>query len=518
MTAPTLAHAPDQTGNPGLARLPTAFVCTGCGFRSDPTEPVPMRCPAAPAMPWADHVLRRSLDAAQLAFPGDTDPNPFIRYRTLFHGYHVALRLGWSDADWLDVVRGLDGRIAAIDGHGFVLTPLVAARELAHSIGMATPVLVKDETANVGGSHKARHLMGTVLELEVAEALERLCDEWALETGAGDEPGRPAGPLAIASCGNAGLAATIVARAWGRDLRVFVPVETDREVIERLHRLGATITAVAREPGVPGDPAYHDLRRALDRGAVPFTCQGNLNGLAIEGGLTLGYEIADQLRAKGRVLDRLFVQVGGGALASACAQALEEATQLGALARMPRIHAVQTAGAAPLVRAWDRVATHLAGLLAIDTPAAPTAADRPGLAERLHAAAATPAFATELGRVPLDRARFMWPWETEPHSIAGGILDDETYDWFAVVRAMLLTGGYPVVVGEASVEEANRVGRETTGIGVDHTGSAGLAGLLDLRRRGEVDPGEAVGVLFTGVRRAPPPDPPSRGPAHGEPT
>jgi hypothetical protein len=74
-----------------------------------------------------------------------------------------------------------------------------------------------------------------------------------------------------------------------------------------------------------------------------------------------------------------------------------------------------------------------------------------------------------------------------------------------------------VVVPESSVEEANRIGRATTGIDVDHTGSAGLAGLIDLRRRGEVEPGEAAGVLFTGVRRAAPPDQPSRGSANGEP-
>jgi hypothetical protein len=28
----------------------------------------------------------------------------------------------------------------------------------------------------------------------------------------------------------------------------------------------------------------------------------------------------------------------------------------------------------------------------------------------------------------LDRQRFMFPWD-QPHSIAHGILDDETYDW-----------------------------------------------------------------------------------------
>ena len=78
----------------------------------------------------------------------------------------------------------------------------------------------------------------------------------------------------------------------------------------------------------------------------------------------------------------------------------------------------------------------------------------------------------------------MWPWEEEPRSIAHGILDDETYDWLAVVRGMLETGGSPVVVDEPTLEEANELAREATGIDVDHTGSSGLAGLLHLARQG----------------------------------
>ena len=41
----------------------------------------------------------------------------------------------------------------------------------------------------------------------------------------------------------------------------------------------------------------------------------------------------------------------------------------------------------------------------------------------------------------------------------------------------------------------------TTGINVDHTGSAGLAGLIELRRRGVIQANETCAVLFTGVRR-----------------
>ena len=96
----------------------------------------------------------------------------------------------------------------------------------------------------------------------------------------------------------------------------------------------------------------------------------------------------------------------------------------------------------------------------------------------------------------------MWPWEAEPRSIAHGILDDETYDWLAVVRGMLETGGEPVVVSEAMLREANVLARSATGIAVDHTGSAGLAGLLQLLREGRVGRGETVAVIFSGAARS----------------
>jgi len=99
------------------------------------------------------------------------------------------------------------------------------------------------------------------------------------------------------------------------------------------------------------------------------------------------------------------------------------------------------------------------------------------------------------------RSEFMWPWEEQPKSIAHGILDDETYDWLAVVTGLLETGGSPITVDEETLLEANELARSTTGIDVDHTGSAGLAGLLALRRDGTVEGEEDVAVLFTGVQR-----------------
>jgi hypothetical protein len=108
-----------------------------------------------------------------------------------------------------------------------------------------------------------------------------------------------------------------------------------------------------------------------------------------------------------------------------------------------------------------------------------------------------------LREVAHQRSAYMWPWETEPVSIAHGILDDETYDWLAIVRAMLLTGGRSVVVEEATLAEANALALPELGIDADHTGTAGLAGLISLSRDGLVSPDETVAVVFSGVRRSP---------------
>ena len=70
-----------------------------------------------------------------------------------------------------------------------------------------------------------------------------------------------------------------------------------------------------------------------------------------------------------------------------------------------------------------------------------------------------------------------------------------------VLRGMLATGGSPLVVDEATVVEAETLGRRATGIDLDATGTAGLAGLLEWSRRPDAARGERVGLLFTGARR-----------------
>ncbi len=395
--------------------MSSRIVCSGCGWTAPPLDPRPFRCPHS-GTDDIDHVLARRLESASPVPFFDRQANPFIRYRTFTHAWHTAQAIGMTDDEFVSLVH-VDFRETPFEQRG--------------------ALWVKDETGNVAGSHKSRHLMGLMLWLLVAERIDAsLADA----------------RLAIASCGNAAFAAATIARAYGRTLDVYVPDDASEEVIARIEALGAQVTSCTRASGMNGDPAYLRFREAVARGALPFTCQGNENGLVIEGGQTLGWELASQLAQRNMALDDLFIQVGGGALASATITALEEAESLGVLARMPRIHAVQTL-ASPLRRAYERVLER-------------------GLEEAIA-----------------HRSQFMWAWETPPRSIATGILDDETYDWVAVLRGVLSTGGSVLTVSESELREA----RDAAGERVSATGAAGLAGAMAAKSTGS-----STAVLFTG--------------------
>ncbi len=424
----------------------TEVVCSGCGARVDAVRALPFRCPAARDGDGIDHVLVRAPihDAAV-----GSSSNPFIRYRRRLLAYQVAVAGGMPDDAFCALVEDLDRAVMAVDGVGFRVTPL---RRCAEADSNGLRVWLKDETGNVAGSHKARHLFGVMLYLRIAETL-----------GLPPAAGLRQRPLAIASCGNAALAAAVVARAAAWPIDVFIPTDADPAVVRKLESLGARIHVEVRQSGVAGDPCVHAFRRAVAAGALPFGVQGNENGLAVEGGRTLAYEIAEAMVD----LRHVFVQVGGGALGSALYGGLAES-----MPRLPVFHTVQTRGAFPLKRAYDRYLARFGA-----------SAD----ADSLQAASR-------------DRAAFMWPWEETPHSVAHGILDDETYDWHALVEAMVRTGGSPIVVGEQILREARDIAVDRLGLAVSHTGSAGFAGLLQHIGSGAAAEGDAL-ALMTGVAR-----------------
>ena len=422
------------------------FVCHGCGAQVDATLLLPFRCPGAMAGGDVDHVLVPQ-DAGSAEIIANSD-NPYLRYRQFLTAYGLARRVGLSDEAWTEIVERLDEALKVVDGAGFRLTPMTSQPALAGALGLTGTLWVKDETGNVAGSHKARHLMGVMLYLRVIAAAR-------LPVAEGLRHRR----LAIASCGNAALAAAVIARAADWPIDVFIPPEASTVVVHRLKGLGATISICERRAGEQGDPCFLRFREAVVAGAIPFGVQGTENGLAIEGGRTLAFEMAEALGRAQVKLDALFVQVGGGALASALAQGFDMAVRHGVTKQSPRIFAVQTQACAPLARAWQRIAS------------------------------------SHVDELAQARTRYMWPWEDLRASVAHGILDDETYDWLEIVAAMRRDGGQPVVVDEATLERARHEGGRLTGISVSATGTAGLAGLVAAPVSGQ------VAVVFSGVDR-----------------
>jgi len=401
-----------------------AWRCAVCARTVDVASPHPFTCPNASA---ADrhHVLHPLTAGAEPA-PGD-DPNPFVAYGPRLAWWAFARANGMTEAACVALTREV--------ADGFHVTPCARSGDLSEQLG--ADVWVKDETGNVGGSHKGRHLAGALLHLRAAEAL-----------GFG-APSRP--PLAIASCGNAAIAAATLAQGSGWPLEVFVPDWADERVLELLVSLGAAVTRcprLAADP--PGDPSVLRFRDAVRDGAIPFGVQGPENALCLDGGRTIGWELREAGVRAGRVL----VQVGGGAFAACTGWGLGPDV---------RLDTVQSEGCAPLARAWRR---------AVDGGVAPS----------------------DLGA---HWAELMTPWE-DPRSEAEGILDDETYDWLGVFEVMQRSGGHPLVVSEAAIAQAHELAQRT-GIPVSVTGSAGLAGLLT--DAGRPAPGERVVVIFSGVER-----------------
>lgn len=423
--------------------------CAGCGFRAPATQPSVFSCPAR-GEGDVDHVLRAESsppDADLLREVPAHDENPFLRFRSLSTVYQRAISRGISDADYVSIVHQLSAGLAEVD-RAPSTTPLLWSDQLE--------TWVKRESEFVSGSHKARHLIATAIEIAVDEKLRAIPQ--------GKEP-----RWAIASCGNAALAAAIVAKAAGRSLQVFVPTWADETVVTRLRTLGADIQSCERRTTDPsGDPCYFRFREAVNAGALPLSCQGGDNAFAILGGQFLAFELIAQLSQQEPITD-LFVQVGGGALASSIAQGFVLARKSGAITTLPRLHAVQTKALHPLERAWQEWRS------------------------KRH----SPEYAK------VHRSEFMRPWEAPegdgPQSVASGILDDETYDWFAILEYIDGNGGSVITVEEDLLLEANRMAIDLAGVCM--TGSAGLAGLLRFREASSPsDPFRPL-VLFTGTNR-----------------
>jgi len=250
--------------------------------------------------------------------------------------------------------------------------------------------------------------------------------------------------VASASSGNA--ANSLAAGAAKANIRciTFVPADAPRSKIAQLLLYGAEVIPVMRPEGYLGDPTVEMLTEChLGLGFHPVPSFGHLNPYQMEGAKTIGYEIAEEMQP-----DHIVIPLGGGGLYLGNHNAFAEYRELGIVDDLPAMHAVQGAGCAPLVRAV-----------------------REG--------------------VPITT------WES-PRTIASGLADPFTWDGERVIAAMKSNGGTAVGVMDEPIVDAQRMLARYEGIFAEPTGTAALAGMLELVSEGAISRDETVVVEVTG--------------------
>src|SRR5256884_3610277 len=188
-----------------------------------------------------------------------------------------------------------------------------------------TNLWIKDESLNPTQSFKAR---GMSVAVSMAKHLG-------------------ATKLAAPSAGNAGGALAAYAARAGLEAHVFMPRDTPRANIIECRELGAHVTLI---DGLITDCGAEIGRRKEREGW--FEMSTLKEPYRIEGKKTLGYELAEQFAWQ--LPDVILYPTGGGTGLVGMWKAFGEMEALGWIGgKRPRMFAVQAAGCAPIVRAFE---------------------------------------------------------------------------------------------------------------------------------------------------------------------
>jgi threonine synthase len=228
----------------------------------------------------------------------------------------------WRYREFLPVRKAAD-----VVSLGEVTTPLIALPRLAPAGG---ELLVKDEGRLPTGSFKARGLA-----LAVAMAKELGLTHLAMPTN-----------------GNAGAALAAYGARAGLRSTIFCPDDTPEINIAEIELQGAT---VYRVNGLINDCGK--LVAAGKEAAGWFDLSTLKEPYRIEGKKTMGLELAEQLGWE--LPDVILYPTGGGTGLIGMWKAFAELTAIGWIdAKRPRMVAVQAAGCAPIVRAYEAGEEH----------------------------------------------------------------------------------------------------------------------------------------------------------------
>ncbi len=300
---------------------------------------------------------------------------------------------------------------------GEVTTPLLPAPRLSARLGCAD-ILIKDEGRLPTGSFKARGLA-----LAVSMAKELGVSRMAMPTN-----------------GNAGAALAAYCSRAGIETFVFCPDDTPEVNVREIAMHGAHLFLV--------NGLINDCGRIVGEGVEAmgwFDTSTLKEPYRIEGKKTIGLELAEQLGW--RVPDVILYPTGGGTGLIGMWKAFDELEAVGFIGpARPRMVAVQAAGCAPIVRAFEAGADH---------------------AE---------------------------PW-VDAHTYAAGIRVPAAIGDFIILRAVRDSGGFAIAVDDETIEAARVEAAREEGILLCPEGAATYAAFKQALADGRIA-GDETAVLF----------------------
>ena len=284
----------------------------------------------------------------------------------------------WRYRELLPVRRASD-----IVSLGEAVTPVVPLPKISKKLS-AAEILVKDEGRLPTGSFKAR---GLVMAVSMAKALGIK-------------------HMAMPTNGNAGAALAAYASRAGIKTTIFCPQDTPEVNVSEIALQGATVYRV--------NGLIDDCGKIVGEGKAKvgwFDVSTLKEPYRIEGKKTMGLELAEQLGWQ--VPDVILYPTGGGTGLIGMWKAFAELEAIGFIGpKRPRMVAVQAAGCAPMVHAFEAGREH---------------------AERFENA----------------------------HTIASGIRVPQAIGDFLILRAVRESGGFAIAVEDCVISAAlEEVARE----------------------------------------------------------
>ena len=308
---------------------------------------------------------------------------------------------------------------AAIVTLGEGMTPHLPAPRLGRELGLRR-LSIKDDGVNPTGSFKARGLSAAGSK--------------AVELGVKD--------VALPTAGNAGGAAAAYAARAGIGAHVAMPADAPRATIEEVRAYGASLELV---DGLISDAGRRIGRQAAEHGWLDVSTMKE--PYRVECKKTMGYELWEEL---GELPEVILYPTGGGTGLIGMWRAFAELEAMGLVdSRRPRMVAVQAAGCAPIVRAFEAGA---------------------------------------------ERAE---PWAGAA-TIAPGIRVPSPFADDLILRVIAESGGLAVAVDDREIAAAAGEAQAREGIDACPEGGAAIAALRHLLAAGRLERGERIVVFNCG--------------------